>query len=274
MLEWIYLGFMGTTIHTALLRHCLPSLVGILIVLSGCQKEKEVVTVYSNTVIHMDTIIYVDTVLVPPGAVADGAGYVYPTTIVGGRRWMAENLRTSRYSNGDPIPFVPTATQWGGLDMGAWCYYDGDAGYDTFHGKLYNWDAASDSRNVCPLGWHVPTDEDWQELEAAVGVDSAQLNSTGPRGVAGNAGGQLKSMDMWNAPNQGATDSYEFDALPGGLRFEPGGFGQSGTKGYWWSSTELDSLQAWQRSLSNDNRGIYRFPMIKPVGASIRCVED
>ncbi len=235
---------------------------------AGCSKEKEA------QIVHSTTIIYVDTVVAPPGAVVDLEGNVYSTTSIGSRRWMADNLKATRYSNGDPIPFAASNLQWTGTSSGAWCIYGSQAGYDVFHGKLYNWYAASDARNVCPSGWHVPTDIDWQELESAIGVPASNLNGTGSRGAMANAGGQLKALVMWDNPNIGATDSLEFTALPGGTRFTDGNFGQNGAKGFWWTQSESDDAYAWQRSLANNNAGVYRFPAAKSIGASIRCVED
>lgn len=236
--------------------------------ITGCRKEKEVVTVYSTNV------IFVDTVAVPLGSIADGEGNIYSTIYVGAQRWMAENLRTSRYSNGDPISFAPGAVQWGASGSGSWCYYEGDAGYNVFHGKLYNWYVVQDPRNVCPNGWHVPSDADWKELELVIGIPMPNLNSTGSRGAEANAGGQLKSLIMWDNPNIGATDSLGFAALPGGSRFTTGLFDQGGAKGYWWTSSGSDAVYAWQRSLANDNAGVFRFVGAKTVGASVRCLED
>ena len=219
-------------------------------------------------------VIYVDSTVVPPDAVMDVDGHVYSTTVIGTQRWMAANLRTSHYANGDPIPYAPDGTEWGGLTTAAWVNYDVDASYDQIYGKLYNWYTVSDPRNVCPSSWHVPSDEDWFELEQTLGVPVADLDNTGPRGEAANSGGRLKSEVLWESPNTGANDSSAFSAFPGGVRANNGTFINLGLKGSWWSTSEFNSSMGWQRKLTNDNAGIDRLGALKSAGASIRCVED
>ena len=232
----------------------------------GCQKDDEPTT--------QTIVVYVDTMIVPPGAVADVDGNIYSTTTIGSQRWMAENLRASHYRNGDPIPYVPDDAQWTSLTTGAWTNYNTDAAYDGLYGKLYNWYTLMDPRNVCPSGWHVPSDSEWMELEQILGVPVDALDNTGPRGISANAGGQLKSLLLWDDPNTGATDLFEFSAFPGGQRTLSGGSGDVGAKGFWWTTSEFNGSQGMLRSLASNNAGIYRFSTPKVVGASIRCVED
>lgn len=238
----------------------------IVLCILGCKKDDDEPT--TQTI-----VVYVDTVSVPPNAVADVDGNIYPTTLIGTQRWMAENLRTSHYANGDPIPYVPT-TQWSLQTNGAWTNYDTDASYDDLYGKLYNWYTVVDPLNACPEGWHVPSDLDWMELEESLGVPVADLDNTGPRGAAANAGGRLKAQSLWESPNTGANDSSAFSAFPGGDRSSNGSFVNVGVKGYWWSTSEFNTVQGWQRSLTYDNAGVYRQSSLKVVGASIRCVQD
>jgi uncharacterized protein (TIGR02145 family) len=251
-----------------------------LLSVPGCGKDDgtspaQTVVSSVDTVVLIDTVvIIVDTIAVPPNSVVDPDGNAYPTTEIGSQRWMAENLRTNRYANGDFIAYVPDNAQWANQTSGAWANYDCDAAYDGQYGKLYNWYTVTDPRGVCPAGWHVPTDADWMELEQTLGVPASDLDNTGPRGGAANAGGQLKAGVLWNSPNQGANDSTGFSALPGGDRSDAGSFGLIGMKGYWWSITAFDVDLSWLRSLSCDNAGIYRLSTYKDVGNSVRCVED
>ncbi|MEO8587750.1 MAG: fibrobacter succinogenes major paralogous domain-containing protein [Flavobacteriales bacterium] len=238
-----------------------------LLSLPGCQKDDQPPT-------QQTIVLHIDTVLVPPNAVADVSGNIYSTIHIGSQRWMAGNLRTSHYSNGDPIPYVPDGTEWTSLTTGAWSNYDCDAAYDVLYGKLYNWYTVSDSRNVCPAGWHVPTDADWMEMEQVLGVTVSDLDNTGSRGVAANAGGQMKADGLWNSPNTGATDSSGYSAFPSGQRSLGGIFNNIGTKGHWWSISEYDTDMGWLRELSYNNAGIYRLYNYKTLGLSIRCVED
>lgn len=240
---------------------CLAMLVG-----SACTKE--VPGPATNTV------IVVDTTGVPPGMVADIDGNVYATTVISGKRWFAENLKTTHYANGSPIPYQPVNADWGGLTTGAWTAYNNDLSYEVHYGKLYNWYTVIDPRNACPTGWHVPTDEEWKQLELALGVPDSTLNSTGPRGSAANTGGRMKSTDLWAAPNAGADNSSGFTAYPGGGRSNSGGFYAIGVQGNWWSSSPFDSTQAMQRRLLNNDNGIFRFAAMKIFGNSVRCVED
>jgi uncharacterized protein (TIGR02145 family) len=210
--------------------------------------------------------------------VADGNGNVYSTVEIGGQVWMAENLRTTVYANGDPIQNVTNNTTWSQLNTGAWSYYNNTSQNNNIYGKLYNWYAVNDPRNVCPTGWHVPTDVEWQQLEQALGMPSGELNSTGDRGILQNVGGKMKSIgtQYWDAPNTGANNWSGFSALPGGYRGGSSGglFFSLGNIGYWWSASGSGSDIATSRDLGNDDAGIGRYSLGKRYGIAVRCVRD
>ena len=238
-----------------------------LVSVAGCRKD--VAPPAYQTVVN-----FVDTIAIPPNSIADADGNIYSTTVIGNQRWMAENLRTGHYANGDPIPYLPDNTAWLSLTAGAWSNYASDAAYGDIYGKLYNWYTVVDPQSVCPSGWHVPTDADWMELEENLGVPVYDLDNAGSRGAAANAGGRLKADVLWISPNTGATDSSSFSAFPGGVRTNSGNFQDIGLYGYWWSASEFNSSQAWYRSLVNNDAGVVRYNGPKHIGASIRCVED
>jgi uncharacterized protein (TIGR02145 family) len=206
------------------------------------------------------------------GSVTDIEGTEYATIVIGSQRWMAENLRTATYANGDPIPNVTDVTQWGGLATGAWAHYQNNSSYNYPYGKLYNWYAVSDPRNVCPTGWHVPTDAEWSTL---VNYLDPANGYNGEFSVT--AGGKMKSTgtQYWPAPNTGATNESGFSGLPGGVRaIDAGYFYNLGNGGYWWSASESGAENAEHRNLSNGNAGIYFNTSSKRGGMSVRCIRD
>ena len=187
------------------------------------------------------------------GAV-DADGNAYPTVIIGGQEWFAENLRTTRYNDGTPIPNFTNA--WEILSTGAYCWYDNDPANVKTYGALYNWHAVNTGK-LCPTGWHVPTDVEWTALTDYVGSD---------------AGTKLKSTSGWNAGGNG-TDDYGFSALPGGLRYG-GYFVGVENSGYWWSSTNLDGANAWYRFMNYGFGDVTPGGNGKKCGFSVRCVRD
>jgi uncharacterized protein (TIGR02145 family) len=217
-----------------------------------------------------------------PGSGVTFNGYTYSSILLGnGQEWMAENLRTTNYRNGDPIPNVTNNTQWGNLTAGAWAHYNNNTLNENPYGKLYNWYAVADPRNVCPLGWHVPSDADWSTFTNYLDPNSA--NSVNY--CANTAGGMMKSTgtQYWQSPNTGATNQSGFLGLPGGWRnyyngggFTTGAFYDIGAAAWWWSSTQDSSNTAWYRGLYylngsaiRDNNGVN-----KAAGFSVRCVRD
>jgi len=203
--------------------------------------------------------------------VTDIDGNVYKTVTIGDQEWMAENLKTSSYDNGDPIANVTDDTQWGSQTEGAWCSYENDQVNELMYGKLYNWYAVVDSRNVCPSGWHVPTDEDWTVLTDFLGGDavaSGKLKATGT----------LESgTGLWKDPNTDADNTSGFSGLPGGYRFGSGGFGFINEMGAWRSSTmpvERPERGAWSRFLNYNSTTVFRGHADLPLGLSVRCVRD
>lgn len=214
------------------------------------------------------------------GTVKDIDGNEYQTVVIENQLWMAENLRTKHYRNGDPIPNVPDTTEWNGLnnpETGAWVYYNNDSTNVDPYGKLYNWYAAMDERGLCPLGWRVPSDYDWKIMEIYLGVPELYADSTGWRGVRDNAGGQLKAAgtEYWLPPNDGATNESGFSGLPGGNRYVDGSFGNIREFGYWWTATESADLPhgSFRRRLKYDNNGIYRNDPNRRNGYSVRCIK-
>ena len=199
-----------------------------------------------------------------PGAGVTFDGYTYASVILGnGQEWMAENLRTTSYANGDPIPNVIDATQWQNLTTGAWAHFSNDSQYENPYGKLYNWYTVDDPRNVCPTGWHVPTDAEYSLLTDYLGGELV-------------AGGKMKSTgtQYWFSPNADATNESGFSGLPGGYRFNDGTFHLIGISGYWWSSSENGTTNAWTRFLVYSGGGVGRDDGSKGGGYSVRCLRD
>ncbi len=199
-----------------------------------------------------------------PGEGVTFDGYSYSSIVLGnGQEWMAENLRTTIYSNGDPIPNVVDITEWSNLSTGAWVHYNNDNQYEDPYGKLYNWYTVDDPRNICPSGWHVPTDMEWSSLMNYLGGESS-------------AGGKMKSMgtQYWDSPNGGATNESGFSGLPGGNRWVNEPFNGIGFVGTWWSSTEAFTYRAWIYTLNANDAGLNRNYLNKPFGYSVRCLRD
>ena len=188
-------------------------------------------------------------------------GNTYKTVKIGNQEWMAENLKTTRYSSGSIINNVTESRSWTKTTKGAYCWYDNDIGNKNSYGALYNYYAVADSRNLCPVGWHVPTDKEWTVLIAFLGGESV-------------AGGKLKATILWNSPNTGANNSSGFTALPGGYRVANGNFYAIESYGSWWSSTEYDNTYAWPRDLDCINAGVNGDYDKKGNGYSVRCVKD
>jgi uncharacterized protein (TIGR02145 family) len=210
-----------------------------------------------------------------PPTVTDYDGNTYFTVKIGDQCWMAQNLKVTHYRNGDPIPNVTGDTEWSNHSTGAYCEYDNDpANVDTY-GRLYNWYAVDDSRNIAPEGWHVPTDAELKQLEMYLGMSQAEADGTGWRGT--DEGGKLKEAGTthWLAPNTGATNESGFTALPGGLRYFDGLFTNLGNYAYFWSSTEFSGDFAWYRNLDYYGSQVGRYYYFdKHYGFSVRCVRD
>jgi uncharacterized protein (TIGR02145 family) len=206
------------------------------------------------------------------GTMTDQEGNVYKTIVIGSQEWMAENLKTSIYSNGELIPNVTDQNEWNELNTGAWCYYNNDAAYECPYGKLYNWYVASDPRNVCPLGWHVPSDNEWRNLINQVDPDADGGNN--PNNIGG---GSLKSSgtSLWFSPNAEANNNTGFSCLPGGARYYFETFFRLGEWGIWWSSSETSTHSAWAIPiLVNNSGGAFRNDLTKTYGYNIRCVRN
>lgn len=197
------------------------------------------------------------------GTVTDIDGNVYSTVQIGNQEWMAENLKTTTYNNGTSIDLVTDNTAWGNTTTGAYGWYDNDqAQYAEAYGALYNWHAVN-TGNLCPDGWHVPTDAEWTALED-------YLTNNGHGGTEGTA---LKATSGWNSGGNG-TDDYGFTALPGGSRTNHGAFLDIGNYGLWWSATEVDADAAWYRGLGYGYGIVIRHDVSKGHGFSVRCLRD
>lgn len=211
--------------------------------------------------------------------VEDKDGNYYKTIILGEQEWMAENLRTTRYRNGDPIPNLTNNPEWQNTLSGAWSYYNNESDYGAVYGNLYNWFTTIDDRGVCPAGWEVPTVDDWVLLETYLGLDEEEVWQVYGRGEDDNIGGRMKesASGLWHAPNVGANNASGFSALPGGMRLDNGTFSGIGKNGLWWSSTirntqELMPNRIWIRHLLHHKAYINVFSTYKQSGLSIRCV--
>jgi uncharacterized protein (TIGR02145 family) len=207
---------------------------------------------------------------------SDIDGNTYNTVSIGNQCWMSENLKTSRYRNGDLIPIVTDNTAWGTnlqtAQTGKRSWYNNDSTtYENRYGNLYNWYAVVDSRGLCPTGWHVSSDDEWKTLTGINGVGVVEpgkkLKSTVTNSMQGSGLG-------WDPGNPG-TDNYGFSAFPGGLRSKEGVFNSIRTDAFFWCATQSNPTTAWGRYLWYNNTTVYAHDLgLKEVGASVRCLKD
>jgi uncharacterized protein (TIGR02145 family) len=235
----------------------------VILVIIGCKKENS----YNPTNGKTTAVFNTDLTY---GTMTDQDGNEYKTIVIGTQTWMAENLRTTKYRDGTAIPNVTDNTAWTNLTAGAYCNYNNTTSADTIatYGRLYNWYAATDSRNIAPTGWHIPTEAEWRTLIYYLGGFSV-------------AGGKMKETGTihWITPNTGATNESGFTALPTGFRDYLGStpIGKFLSLGYdttYWSSTPIDPnsyLLPWllYSDVTFDQSSFYNTD-----GLAVRLVKD
>ncbi len=216
--------------------------VGLFIILSvGCNKEED-----NNNL-----------------TVTDIEGNIYHTMKIGSQVWMVENLKTTRYNDSTEIPLVTDSVVWNNISTPAYCWMNNNSANKESYGALYNWYAVNTGK-LCPEGWRVPTNEEWETLIEYLGGINL-------------AGGKLKENGLahWNAPNEGASNSSGFTALPGGCRVtEEIIFYYFLFAGYWWTSTEEDPGNAWWWNVNYANAATLGYYINKGYGFSVRCIKD
>lgn len=205
--------------------------------------------------------------------VTDLDGNLYNTIKIGNQIWLKENLKVTHYRNGDPILYKPDSIDWCAGGQAAYCNYNNDDNNVEIHGRLYNWQAVIDQRNIAPEGWHIPNNNDWNILIEYLGGD-------------GIAGGKLKmsGLDFWSSPNTGATNSCGFSAYPSGYRYCYGYvydlayYRHIGENAYFWT-LDIEYYNGGIYDYSYHRILSYNSSSIDSVGSnaygySVRCVKD
>jgi len=197
-------------------------------------------------------------------AVSDIDGNCYSTVQIGDQLWIAENLKATKYRDGSYISSGHTDEEWIEIETGAYAVYGDDPSNAEIYGNLYNWAVVNDDRDVCPEGFHVPSDEEYTILTDYLGGESV-------------AGGKMKEtgLEHWNNPNPGATNESGFTGLPAGFRnFNSGYYTFMGDLGYFWSSSESNSNTVWYRELRYNSAAVSSSTSSKQSGFSIRCLAN
>jgi len=211
-----------------------------IILLSGCEKGED-----------------------SPDPVTDIDGNVYETVMIGNQVWMAENLRTTRLNDGTGIMLVTKNQEWNKTGDPAYCWYHNDSSlFKVPYGALYNGYIATNER-ICPEGWHVPGNEEWEQLIGFLGDTES-------------AGGKLKAAGLahWHSPNTGADNGSSFSALPAGMRYFEGTFSSLSYFTAFWSVNEADNTSHYFMSLSYLDSKAVLSSKSKKQGFSIRCIRD
>jgi uncharacterized protein (TIGR02145 family) len=206
------------------------------------------------------------------GTLTDNDGNTYNTVKIGDQWWMAENLKTRKLNDNTAIPNVTDNTAWTLLTTPALCWINNDeATYKPIYGTMYNW-LAVNTGNLCPTGWHVPSDAEYKTMELYLGLAPADIDLWGWRGT--DQGSQLKNTTGW-AAGQNGTNTSGFSALPGGYRYAATGvFNDVGNLSYWWTSTADGTTAAWYRRLDGNNTGVYHASTSMLGGKYVRCIKN
>ncbi len=197
--------------------------------------------------------------------ISDIDGNIYPTITIGTQIWMQENLKTSHFNNGDLIPTTTLTVPVDSSSIYQWAY-NGDSNYLQTYGRLYSWFAVISNKNICPLGWHVPSNLEFLDLSNFLGGDSI-------------AGAKLKEngTSNWLSTDTSVNNASLFTGLPGGFRGNPSGYTNIGTHALFWSSTPWASpafQRAYYYGLFANNNNFTKSVALANCGLSVRCMKD
>ena len=229
----------------------------ILLFISIISCEKDDSKINNNTKVPIYKKVLSDTILI------DIDSNRYKIVSINDKKWMAENLRVTHYRNGDTIPCLKSNYEWANAEMGGYSFYKNDSTNLKIFGNIYIWNTI-EWGDVCPEGWHIPNNADWEDLQSAMGG-------------SGVAGGKLKGTgtDYWVSPNSRATDSVGFNALPGGIRNGVGTFNRLYYSAYFISSS-TNGTEVYIMGLRNDDAGslLGSYHCFGIDGYYIRCIKD
>lgn len=207
--------------------------------------------------------------------VQDADGNTYPVVKIGQQVWMAENLKSKKFRNGEKIPNIPISTDWSDFVKPAMSEKPRKSNYQTVYGYLYNWYCIADPRGLCPVGYRIPNRHDWIVLLDHTGRKKERWSdkSIFSQGEAENIGGKLKAVSkFWLPPNPGANNQSGFSAQPAGYRAH--GFEDMGMTAWFWSSTDFNKESADGLVLSNESSGARLTYHFKSNGFSVRCIKE
>ncbi len=194
--------------------------------------------------------------------ITDIDGNTYNTIQIGSQTWMKENLKTTKYRDGTSITYISSNSSWQNTTSGAYCNYDNNSSNANIYGRLYNWYAVNNNKKICPNGWHIPTDADWNIL----------INYLGGENVAG---GKMKEAGTvhWQT-NVGGTNSSGFTALPSGYRLISGSYDGINSTTYFWSSTLSYANAVKTKKLYSSGIKVISDDVAYNWGSPCRCVKD
>jgi len=260
---------MKTKITIVLLMFFLPSMIG------SCKKDSVSNPPPLNEIVFNPDLTY--------ETMTDTYGNEYKTITIGTQTWMAENLRSTKYNDGTAIPLITKDIDWGNLTTPGYCWYDNDsATYKTKYGALYN-SYTINTGKLCPLGWHVPNNDEWTTLITYVGGDSIAGDKLREKDTFHWSIGIIIAVGTQHPSNSIGTNESGFTALPCGRRNFNGFFGFTSIITYWWSSTVLSASNDfnwlvgnnWYWYIENDYSGIgSNFDFENKTGFSVRCLKN
>jgi uncharacterized protein (TIGR02145 family) len=207
------------------------------------------------------------------GSVTDVEGNTYKTILIGSQTWMAENLKTTKLNDNTSITLVTTS--WENTYTSAYCwYYNNSSAYKDVFGALYNWYAVNTGK-LCPVGWHVSTDDEWKQLEMFLGMSKTTADGINWRGNIESLRLKETGTTHWTSADNEGTNESGFTALPGGVRMSDGSYNGISTEASWWTSSEYSTDRAWFRMLSSVTLAIRRYNEYPKLdGMSVRCIKD
>ncbi|MDD4488955.1 MAG: fibrobacter succinogenes major paralogous domain-containing protein [Paludibacter sp.] len=234
----------------------------------------------ANTMLiaNIDSISFMPSL--PTGTYIDIDGNRYTTVTIGTQTWLVENLKTTRYRNGDIIPEIQNNTEWMNLTTGAYSNYDNDPNNGNNFGRLYNWHAVNDSRNLAPAGWHIPSIEEWAILEnylieSGYNYDGSKTINKIAKALAAKTGWKASSDAGAPGNNMTLNNSSGFNGLSGGMRYgNTGVFSNKSDGAYWWTKNNTTNVEAHYRAMFYRYNFFKNYTSLQGNGYAVRCIKS